>query len=280
MPDPALAQHSAIYTGEVQHERYEPVQHAFRTRLFLTYLDLDELERGEVFRGSRLFSAKRPAPARFRREDYHGDPAVSLQDAVRARVRDELGPIALGPVRVLTHLRYWGWCFNPVSFYYVFEPDGSTLAAVVAEITNTPWKERHAYVLSARDGRRNNAQQTSHTYRYEFDKAFHVSPFMDMTDTYTWRFNDPGATLSVEMHNAAGSAKRHFRAGMTLTRQPATAGALAKALVRHPWMTASVVTRIYFNALLLRIKGARFYDHPKYARERAASESGAGLAEN
>ena len=88
---------------------------------------------------------------RFRRSDYLGDPAVPLADAVRALVAERLGSAPQGPIRLLTHLRTFGHCFNPVSFYYCFAADGERLEAIVAEVTNTPWGERHAYVLPRGD---------------------------------------------------------------------------------------------------------------------------------
>lgn len=248
--------HSAIYTGTVSHQRNAPVDHGFRYRIFMPYLDLDELD--EVFSGSSLFSTRRFAPARFLRSDYYGDHEVPLKAAIHERVREDLGPLDLGPVRLLTGLRYWGWCFNPVSFYYVFSADGATLTAIVAEITNTPWNERHAYVL------RVPADRRSDTHDFHFDKEFHVSPFMAMTDHYDWRFTDPGERLGVVMRNSDGTAAEHFRATMTLDRRPATPGMLARALLRFPWMTATVFAAIYWNALRLRWKGAVYHQHPMH----------------
>ena len=143
-----MSGHSCLYEGTMRHRRFRPVPHAFGYRLFMVYLDLDELD--EVFAGRWLWSTTRCALARFRREDHLGVPTVPLPDAVRALVKERLGFRPTGPVRLLTHLRYFGFVMNPVSFYYCFAADGKQLEAIVAEVNNTPWGERHCYVMDAR----------------------------------------------------------------------------------------------------------------------------------
>lgn len=157
--------HSCLYDGWVRHRRFAPRAHAFRYRLFMAYLDLTELDR--VFRGRWFWSTRRPALAWFRRADYLGDPSVPLDQAVRDCVERNTGVRPRGPIRLLTHLRYFGYVFNPVSFYYCFDTADTRVETIVAEITNTPWGERHAYVLSARG---------EQPLRFRFGKAFHVSP--------------------------------------------------------------------------------------------------------
>jgi DUF1365 family protein len=244
---------SALYVGSLRHRRLAPRPHAFRYRLFMAYLDLAELD--EVFRGRWLWSARRPALAWFRRADYLGDPARPLDDEVRERVWRETGARPRGPIRLLTHLRMFGHCFNPVSFYYCFDARGERVETVVAEITNTPWKERHAYVLPAGE------RQGSGTMRFRFGKSFHVSPFMPMAQQYDWRFGTPGARLAVHMENHDARGKV-FDATLALERREIGAAALAGALARHPFLTLKVVGAIHWQALRLWAKQVPFYAHP------------------
>jgi len=242
---------SALYRGWVRHRRLEPVPHAFRSRLFMMYLDLAELPR--LFDGRWLWSARRFAPAWFRRADYLGDPATPLADAVRDRVAERIGLRPGGPVRMLTHLRYFGYCFNPVTFYYCFDEADTRVQAIVAEITNTPWKERHAYVLACRgDARRQS---------FGLRKEFHVSPFMDMDHRYRWSFVAPGTSLVVHMESFEDGAKL-FDATLSLRREPITGASLARALLRHPFMTASVTAGIHWQALRLWLKRCPSHVHP------------------
>ena len=163
---------SAIYFGRVRHRRMAPVLHEFSYRMFMLYLDLSELPR--LFDRRWLWSARGPALARFRREDHFGDPAVPLADSVRDLVARETGVRPAGPIRLLTHLRYFGHVFNPVSFYYCFDKDDSRVETIVAEVNNTPWGEQHCYVLP----QSMNAGQAGHG-RYFPEKVMHVSPFME-----------------------------------------------------------------------------------------------------
>ncbi len=246
--------HSALYTGLLRHRRHAPRPHAFEYRLFMAWLDLAELD--EVFRGRWLWSAHRPALAWFNRADYLGDPAMPLDQAVRERVARETGTQPTGPVRLLTQLRMFGHCFNPVSFYYCYDARGERVESVLAEITNTPWKERHAYVLpaAASDGR-------GRTLRFRFDKSFHVSPFMPMALDYDWRFSEPGARLAVHMENFQ-HGKRIFDATLALERREISGAALAGALTRFPLMSARLLGAIYWQALRLWAQRTPFYAHP------------------
>ena len=247
---------SAIYRGQVQHRRHAPHAHAFRYPLFMLYIDLDELP--QLFKGRWLWSVNRPNLAEFRRSDYLGDPSRPLKDCVLDEVERASGERPDGAVRLLTHLRYFGHCFNPVSFYYCFagRDRSERLHSIVAEITNTPWKERHRYVLALRDG-----EPVGDALRWDFRKAFHVSPFLPLERDYRWRFDVPGESLRVHMDSRATDGK-DFDATLTLQREPLSAGNLARCLLRHPAMTLRVVFAIHWQALLIWCKRNPVYDHP------------------
>ena len=238
---------SAIYEGTIRHRRFAVRKHEFRYRIGMAYVDLDELT---SLLGGRLVR-RRSGLVRFRRRDYLGDPTLPLDVAVRALVAERLGSAPQGPIRLLTHLRTFGHCFNPVSFYYCFAPDGDRLEAIVAEVTNTPWGERHAYVLEA----------GAAIPRGGFDKALHVSPFMPMDQRYTWRAPAPGATLSVQIESAR-EGERAFDATLGLKRRPLTRRALARTTARHPAATLRMLALIYGHAVALKLKGVPVNPHP------------------
>jgi DUF1365 family protein len=249
------AVNSRLYTGRVTHRRLGAVRNEFRYTLFMAYLDLDELP--GLFDPYWLWSARRAALAWFRRADYLGDPARPLADCVRERIRTELGHAPAGPIRVLTHLRYFGHNFNPVTFYYCHETPDGPVRVIVAEITNTPWKERHSYVLAV-----DEAQAAGNgPYRFDFEKRFHVSPFMPMEQHYRWRFGEPGARLAVYMENLH-DGNRVFDASLDLEAREIGSGSLAGILLRFPFVTLRVLAQIYWQALKLLLKKAPFHPHP------------------
>jgi uncharacterized protein len=257
----ATALASGLYVGSVRHRRFDRVRHDFRVRLYFCYLDLAEVE--VAFAGRWAWSAKRIAPMRFRRRDYFGPPDVPLDQAVRDAVQQATSTRPDGPIRLLTNLRCFGYLFNPVSFYYCFDRD-ERLVAVLAQITNTPWGERHHYVVAAEPGQR--------TLRAEFQKQFHVSPFQPMEQRYRWAVSPPGERLAVHMQNEA-AGERVFDATLAMERRPWTTKQLWLCWLRHPCMAGKVILTIHWHALRLWLKRATFHVHPKKRGDRCPARS-------
>ncbi len=250
---------SRLYAGTLRHRRHMPREHAFKYRVFMPYLNLDELE--EVFAKSRLWSTKRFAPARFRRDDFLGDPAKPLKEEVQRRIFEETGNHHRDPVYVLGNLRYFGLQINPIACYYCFNEDETELEYLVAEVTNTPWNERRSYVLPTDGGR---------VLRCEFAKTLHVSPFNPMDMHYAWRSNRPGERLAIHLENRSERGVE-FDATLALKAEEITPGSLNRVLWRFPLMTAKVAGAIYWEALRLFIKRVPLYPHPGRTIESGAT---------
>jgi hypothetical protein len=243
---------SCLYEGTIRHRRAAPATE-FTHPIVLWYLDLAEIP---SLLGGRLL-ARGPGLARFRRRDYLGGPAGtdSLDGAVRDRVQRLTGARPDGPIRLLTQPRSFGLCFNPVSFYYCLDAAGERVHSVLAEVTNTPWGERHAYALA--DHRQGVVHGT-------FAKELHVSPFMGMDHVYEARASQPGASLSVHIDSRRGD-ETAFDATLSLGRRELTRAAVARVSVRFPIATARTLALIYGHALGLKLAGARVFPRPQAA---------------
>jgi hypothetical protein len=247
---PSPGPRSAIYEGTVFHRRGAPVEHAFSYPIFLPLFDLDELP--GLLDPIPLWSARRPAPARFRRRDYLGPAQRPLAEAARDLVEQRTGRRPAGPVRLLANPRYWGVGFNPVAFYYLYgSGPGAAVEAMIAEVTNTPWGERRSYVL----------EPGPEGLRGAFDKQLHVSPFMPMEQSYSWSANEPGERLVVSLANHQ-DGRKVFEAGLSLHRREIDRERMLRLLATYPPATAATIARIYWNALKLKVKGVPYFRNP------------------
>ncbi|MEM9354087.1 MAG: DUF1365 domain-containing protein [Planctomycetota bacterium] len=253
--DPAARQ-SCLYEGLVRHARKTPFAHAFRYRVVMAYLDLDEAE------GDCLpeLTGRRLRAARFDPSDHDPvyKPGRPLSESVRRLAEEQTGRRPEGPVRLLTQLRWWGRYFSPINLYYLFGPSGETAECLVAEVSNTPWNERHYYAQPL------DATAQRRWQRFSLQKAFHVSPFMDMESRYDWTVNNPGEKLFTRI-DCTTPGGRLFTASMALERRPLTTSTLASAAVRYPATTARILAAIYWQALRLWAKKAPYHPHPQTA---------------
>lgn len=250
--------HSAIYHGTLRHRRFLPKRHEFSYSSSLFYMDLDELP--SLFSGVKGWSYNAKNFGAFHRSDYLGDPSIPLKDAVRTEVARIAGHCPMGAVRMLTNLRIFGFCFNPVTLYYIFDVDADNPSLILTQVNNTPWDERHSYVI--------HCDPQTGAAKTAFDKAFHVSPFNPLDMHYHWISTNPDEHLVVHMENHKkneffGSTFCHMDATLTLRRKPWSHTTLQKIVWQQPWLAIKVPFAIYWQATKLFIKGVPLYSHKK-----------------
>ncbi len=253
--------HSCIFKGRVIHHRLQPHKHRFSYGLFMMHLDLDELP--SLFEKFRFWSTERFALACFKRKDHYGDPSLPLATSIRDLVETRTGKKHHGPITLLTHLRYFGYVMNPVSFYYCWNDERTQVETVIAEVHNTPWGEQHCYVLDGEITQGKNRQ-------FNFNKSFHVSPFMNMDQEYAWYFNCPDERLHISMQSFENE-QHMFTASMRLQSEPISQSSLNRVMFNYPLMTVKVIAAIYWQALKLWWKKTPFYEHPKHYSGEGAS---------
>lgn len=243
---------SGIYSGVVRHRRFHPVRHEFSYSLFMAFLDIDRIP--ELMKSSRVSSYNRWNWASFYQRDHFGDSSKPLRD----RLREDAAAHGIewpdGPVFLLTHLRYLGYCFNPISLYFCYDKAG-TLSNILCEVNSTFGESRN-YWLGA-----HNRLPGENSLRFHSPKAMHVSPFMGMDLDYEFVFTEPASRLVAHM-NTVDKGTSFFDATLTLDWLPWTAGHLAAALARQPWMTAKVIAAIHWQALRLWWKRVPVHPHP------------------
>jgi uncharacterized protein len=236
---------SALYEGSVRHRRHGAVEHEFSTSVLMVLLDLDEVD--DLTAAMPMWSSGGHTPVQFRRTDYFDGTDRPLGAGVAALVEERLGRRPEGRVRMLTQLRTWGWLFNPLTVYWCDDAAGD-LDAIVLEVTNTPWHERHWYVVDARDPS-------------PFDKELHVSPFLPMGLEYRLRTASPDEQIALQLEVGRGESPM-FDADLRLERVELTPTHAISALVRHQWPTLKVSAMIRLQALRLWSKGAPYHRHP------------------
>lgn len=237
---------SSLLIGHVRHRRLSPIEHRLNYPMFMPCLDLDELDQLE--RSVWCFGQRWWHWARFNRQDYLGEGDLKL--AVQEKVYQLTGQRLTGRVEAVLHLRYLGIYFSPVNFYYLYDQQG-VWRCLLAEVSNTPWNERHYYAVPA-----------SSAQRYQHDKAFHVSPFNPIEQKYLW--NVKPLTKRLFVHLECHREHKEFDATLTMTKRPLSSKTLLQQLIVTPVMAVKVVTGIYWHAFKLWFKGAPFYSHPKY----------------
>jgi DUF1365 family protein len=246
-----------IAEGFVSHRREAPVPHEFRYRIWMLLADVDRLD--EVAAISRLLSVERFNLMSIRAQACLADwPGDTVRARANAALRTAGHPIATGPMLVLLQPASWGAGFNPVRFVFCLDESGRRIECVLGEINNTPWGERHTYAL--------RTDSPAPHVEFDFDKAFHVSPFNPMAQRYRWTIELDDERVRIGM-SVSQQGRVVFRSGLCLRTAPVTTRALRRAAFRYAAQPLVHLLRIYGQAATLWLRGAVFHNHPKHGTD-------------
>ena len=243
---------SGIYTGTLRHRRFTPARHEFTYPLFMVFVDIDRLP--ELMRISPLAGYNRRNWVSYQERDHFGDPAKDLRERLYRDAQKKGVLLPEGPVFLLTHLRYLGYNFNPVSFFYCYDRE-DRLQMVMAEVNNTFGETQNYWLTSIVE------RSAGENKRYRFEKTFHVSPFLKLGHEYDWTFTPPGDRL-ITQSASYENGQQIFDSTLKLDRHEWSRRELHRALIRFPWMTAKVITAIHWQALRLLLKRVPVVTHP------------------
>ncbi len=249
---------SSLYDCVVMHHRLVPLKHRFVYKVFMFYLDVDELD--ELGRRSWLFSRNRFNLFSFRDRDHLWLDRPTVRENVVAYLKTKGVDIGSGRIMLLTNVRTLGYVFNPVSFYFCFDEAGEPVCAV-PEVGNT-FRELKPYLLR-RDALKDG------TFRERQTKHFYVSPFFDLDTVFEFQLGIPGERLQVKIDDFQ-QEKKAFVSALTGTRREFTDGMLAWSFLRIPFVTLKVIFLIHWHAMLLYLKKLPFHrkhEHPELQQE-------------
>jgi len=241
-----------IFTGHVRHRRFFPKKHQFSYKLFMFYFDLAHIN--PTFKDIKQVSVEKFNWFSLRRKNYLNESTIPLDDYARELVMNRFGTYPKGKIYLLTQLSCLGYCFNPISLYFIFDEENLNLDYLILEVTNTPWGERHNYVL------KHSVKLKNDIYSYQFQKELHVSPFMSMNYTYQLNLKINPQKIVVHMENHS-EGKKYFDATLSLDTQKTAS--VNKVFWQYPLITYKIAKAIYWQALKLWIKGVSFYPHPE-----------------
>ena len=252
---------SNIYLGNIVHRRFSPKKHSFDYSLYMLALDVSEVEDAKA--GLGLFGFSWYHPLRFSAKDYLKGEPNGLMQRITNKVLELSGHNDIQRVVMLVQVRCFGIYFSPANFYFCYDQNNQC-TQMLAEVSNTPWNERHYYLIDLL----NSGEKVS-------KKDFQVSPFMDLDMSYFWQVKAPSDNNSnimirienKKLNSANGKIDKLFDANLMMKKQSFNQKSLLQVWCQLPVMTLKIVLGIYWQALKIFIKRIPFVGYQKTNKE-------------
>ncbi|PTT04171.1 DUF1365 domain-containing protein [Pedobacter sp. HMWF019] len=250
---------SSLYTARVMHNRLAPKQHRFWYKVYLFYLDLDEIEslcnkfRWLSYNHFNLFSFRTKDHLQIKKttgQNYKLQREITVKEQITTYLLSMGVSIGSGKIMLLTNLSVLGYNFNPVSFYFCFNEEGVPLCAV-AEISNT-FREMKLFFI----GKENMVKGR---FRQRVKKYFYVSPFIDLDASFDFNIMPPGDQLDIRIDDYNGQGDRFFISTLTGKRKPLTQMAMLHYFFSIPLIPLRIMWLIHWQAFMLWRKKIAFH---------------------
>lgn len=248
---------SRAYFGSIRHRRFGLKQNHFNYKLYMLGLDVDEVENGQV--NSWCIGQQWFKPIRVNLGDYIEGNAASIKKRIADKVTHLNGCNSFERVLMVVQARCFGLYFSPANFFYLIDKKG-VCTQVLVEVTNTPWKQKHYYLVNLEKKLIN-------------EKTFHVSPFMDLDMEYHWKLHDPMSSnhLNVHIENHRKNGDKVFDATLAMKRRSITGKSMLMIWLSLPFMTLKIVMGIYYQAMKLWGKGVKFIPYQTKPNNKSAA---------
>ena len=244
---------SCLYRCNVMHHRLSPKEHRFTYDVFMFYIDLDEI--GMLTKRLWLFGHNRFNWFNFRDNDHLQFPLEKGHNgkSIKQNILDYLlsqGITVDGKIMLMTNVATLGYAFNPISFYVCFDKKNNPVCSV-AEVCNTH-SEMKLYLLD-------NSCFSSGEFKKLVSKNFYVSPFTELDATFEFIFKIPGETTSMRVDDYLGE-KRFLLSSLTGKEKKLNDANLLWYGIRFPFITMKIISLIYWQAFVLRLKKVPYHD--------------------
>jgi len=241
-----------LILSSIIHKRYGEIEHYFKYKVPSIFIDLDELE--IIQSKSKIFSINSFNIFSFNEKDHgYRDKRTIKEFIIQSLKKYDVNYNNL-KIKILCFPRILGYVFNPLSIIYCYNK--KILISIFYEVKNTS-NEQHTYFFASKE------VKNQKEYKHQCNKSFYVSPFIEMKGIYkfTNSISDEKLSIIIDLFNEKN--EKIFTASQFGSKVPFSSMTLIKQLIFNPLVTFKVIFAILYEALIIFIKGGKYYSREK-----------------